>query len=331
MPSEKPKERILVVDQNPETLELIAHQTLRPMGYQVKIAQLASSAIQHAISFAPHLILANLDLPDLSGKDLLVALSSQGLDIPVLLIADKGKEEDILQAFRLGAADFIHPPLREAEVLAAVERALKSVRQRVEKEQLARQLQQTNQQLQQRVRELTTIFAMGKAVTSITNQRDLFRTIVNGAVRISEADRGWLLIRDENPKTFILRAEANLPALLRSRLNQPFDDGLSSLVALSGETLTIHGTPLKRFKISQLGQAALVVPVRAQKEVIGLMVMTRKASQPFSKATQTILEAVADYAAISIVNARLFQALEERAARLAEALKATEKSPDQPA
>jgi two-component system NtrC family sensor kinase len=250
------------------------------------------------------------------------------MESPVILIADEGMEAEVIQAFRLGATDYLSMPFREAEVVAAVERALSTVRGGREREKLARQLQKTNQELQQRVRELTTIFALGKAVTSITSQQTLFKTIVDGAVEVSDADRGWLLTRDDRQNTFVLSAYRNLPKSLASKLNQPLDDGISSLVGLSGETLTIHGPPLRRFKISQIGQAAMVVPVKAQKEVIGLLVMVRKAANPFAKSHQTLLEAVADYASISMVNSRLFQALEARAQSLEQALdQAKQQSP----
>jgi two-component system NtrC family sensor kinase len=314
-----PKEKILVVDNNLQDLDLIARQALTPLGYAVKTAEFASTGIQQALAFAPDVLIANLRLPDLSGKDLLVALNSQGIETPVILMADEGMEHDLIQAFRLGATDYLSKPLREAEVVSAVERALSGVRARRERETLARQLEKANQELQRRVRELTTIFSLGKAVTSITNQQTLFKTIVDGAVSVSEADRGYLLTRDER-NHYILSAYHNLPQTLTIYLDKPLDDGISSLVALSGETLTIHGAAVARFKISQLGQSAMVVPVKAQKETIGLLVMLRREARPFSPSNQTLLEAVADYASISLVNARLFQALEDRARRLQQAL-----------
>jgi two-component system NtrC family sensor kinase len=307
------KERILVVENNPANSDFIARQTLSPMGYQVQVVQAAGEAIQQSITYAPDIIIANLNLPDLSGKDLLVALSSQGVEVPVIIIAEKGAENDLVQAFRLGATDYLFHPIREAEVISAVERVLKQVRARRERERLEKQLSQTNKELQQRVRELTTIYSIGKAVTSITDQPSLFDRIVEGAVYISGADSGWLLLRQENKNGFVLREQLNLPAPYAEKLNQPWDDGISSLVALSGEPLSIHGEPLKRFKISRLAQSLLVVPVRAKKEVIGLLVVARKTSQPFGPSNQALLEAVADYASISLVNTRLFQALEERA------------------
>jgi two-component system NtrC family sensor kinase len=306
-------ERILVVESNPSTSDLIARQTLRPMGYRVEVVRGASDAIQQAISFSPDTIIANLNLSGLSGKDLLVALSSQGIETPVIVISEKGAENDLIQAFRLGAADYLSMPIREAEVVSAVERVLAQVRSRREREHLARQLQQINNELQQRVRELTTIYSIGKAVTSITDQQALFDKLVEGAVYISEADSGWLLLRQEKSKVFLLRAQRKLPAEIATRINQPWDDGVSSLVTLSGEPLSIHGEPLKRFKISQLAQSLLVIPVKIKKEVIGLLIVSRKTPRPFGPGIQALLEAVADYASISLVNARLFQALEERA------------------
>lgn len=313
------RDRILLVESDPEISDLVARQSLQAMGYQVQVVRSASSALQEVSRYLPDVIISNFDLPDLSGKDLLVAFASQGVETPVIIISQKGMEGDLIQAFRLGASDYLIWPMREAEVVSAVERVLKQVRARRERETLARQLKQTNNELQQRVRELTTIFAIGKAVISITNQRELFEKIVEGAVYVTEADCGWLLLREERNKTFNLVAQRNLPKTLAAKMNQPWDDGISSLVALSGETLSISGEPLTRFKVSQLGQSTLVVPVKLKKEVVGLLVVVRKAPNPFSPSNKTLLEAVADYASISLVNARLFRALEERARSMQQA------------
>lgn len=326
------RERILLVENDPEISDLVARQTLQAMGYQVQVARLAATAIQEVSRYQPDIIIADLHLPDLSGKDLIVAFNSQGITTPVIIIAQKGMEDDMVQAFRLGATDYLFWPMREAEIVAAVERVLKQVRSRRERETLARQLKQTNDELQQRVRELTTIFAIGKAVTSITVQRDLLEKIVEGAVYVTEADCGWLLLREEDSRTFKLVAQRNLPKTIADKIDQPWDDGISSLVALSGETLSIYGEPLTRFKVSQLGQSALVVPVKLKKEVVGLLVVVRKIPQPFTPSNRTLLEAVADYASISLVNASLFRALQDRARSLqqaADAAQASDRKKDQ--
>jgi DNA-binding response OmpR family regulator len=306
-------EHILLVESDPDIGDLIARQALQPLGYQVQVAADAGSAIQQTAQTAPDLVIVDLNLPGLSGKDFLVALNSQGLQIPVIVIAEKGQENKVIQAFRLGGTDYLVWPVREAEVVAAVERALKQVRESRARQRLDQQLKETNQELQRRVRELTTIFGVGKAVISITDQRMLFDKVVEGMVYVAEADYGWLLLREEHTKNFLLTSHRNLPDTWSKKMGQQLDDGISALVALSGETLAIVGEPLKRFKIAGLGKSAVVVPVKIRQEVIGLLVVVRKGEKPFERNMLTLLEAVADYASISLVNARLFRALQEAA------------------
>jgi two-component system NtrC family sensor kinase len=311
-----PKERVLVVDEDPEVLDLLTRQVLEPMGYETSSASNAGSAIQAALNFAPDLILASLTLPGLSGKDLLVALRSQGIEVPMLVMAPEGMEADAIQAFRLGARDYLVKPLREAEALAAVERALNEIRLRRERKQLADQLAESNRQLERRVRELTTIYGIGKAVTSTTNHNQLFAKLMEGSLYVTEADMGWILLRDETTDELVMRAQSGLPPAEAGRLHQPWDDGVSALVMLSGEALRIHGEGLGQFKVARIGRAALIVPIQVRDQSVGVINVARKDTRPFSERNQAMLEAVADYASISLVNARLFQALEMRAKKL---------------
>jgi DNA-binding response OmpR family regulator len=306
-------DRILLVENDPEISDLIARQVLTSVGYYVDVVVDSSSAIKQALLTPPDLIIADLNLPGLSAKDLLVALSSQGISTPLMVIANKGQEQDIIQAFRLGAADYLLWPARDAEVLSAVERVLSHVHEVRDRQRLDLKLSEVNHELQQKVRELSAIINIGKAVVSITDQRFLFQKIVDGAAQVASANIAWLLVRDDENRSFLLTAQRGLPEVWAKKINMPLDDGISGLVALSGETLSISGEPLLKFRVANLGRAACAIPIKVQKEVIGMLVVVRKESRPFEKMDQTLLEAVADYASISLVNARLFRALNSSA------------------
>lgn len=311
--SKNPVEKILVVDADDHSRDLIVRQTLQPLGYQVMAAEDAGSAIRHALQFQPDVIVADLNLPGLSGKDMLVAFSSQGINTPVIVMAEKGEEPKVIQAFRLGASDYFMRPVRESEVVSAVERALKQVRESRGREQLEQKLKTANAEMQRRLREMTTIFSVGRAVISVTDQRFLFEKIAEAITTVSEADMGWLTLKEDKSKTYVLVAHRHLPNSWGKKIAEPLDDGVSSLVAMSAESLSIHGAPLAKFKISSLGKAVMVVPIKVQKEVIGLMVVVRKAERPFGQGEQHLMEAIADYASISLVNSRLFRALAQAA------------------
>lgn len=306
-------ERILIVENDPDIADLIGRQALKPLGYQVNVVGDAGSAIKLAVQSPPDLILANINLPGLSGKDLLAALNSQNVKSPVIVITEKGREHDAIQAFRLGATDVLFWPLRDAEAVSIVERALRQTQEARERQKLDRQLKATNEELQKRLRDMTTILSVAKAVTSITDQRYLFDRILESAMQLGEADMCWLMLREEKGNQYLLRAQRGLPEAWAKKMNQAVDDGISSLVALSGESLFMNGTPLQKFKIASLGKASGVVPIKIKTEVIGLLIVTRKTDREFTRDAQTMLEAMADYASISLVNARLFRALEQTA------------------
>jgi DNA-binding response OmpR family regulator len=302
-------EKILVVDSDDHSRDLIVRQTLQPSGYQVKTAEDAGSAIRLALQFQPDVIIADLNLSGLSGKDMLVAFSSQGINTPVIVMAEKGEEPKVIQAFRLGASDYFLRPIREPEVLAAVERALKQVRELKSRKQLDEQLKTANAELERRLRELTTIFSVGRAVISVTDQRVLFEKIVQAITSVSEADMGWLTLKDDKSNSFMMVAHRRMPDSWAKYIGKPIDDGVSTLVAMSAESLSIHGQPLTKFKMASLGKSAMVVPIKVKQEVIGLMIVVRKAERAFGESEQTLLEAIADYASISLVNSRLFRAV----------------------
>jgi signal transduction protein with GAF and PtsI domain len=183
------------------------------------------------------------------------------------------------------------------------------VRASRDRQRLDQKLNELNLQFQRKMGELSTIINLGKAVVSVTDQRALFQKVVDAAAQVADANMAWLLVRDDDNRSFLLAAQRGLPDAWAKKINLPLDDGISGLVALSGETLSISGEPLTKFRISTLGKSACAVPVKVQKEVIGMLVVVRREAHPFQKPEQMLLEAVGDYASISLVNARLFRAL----------------------
>ena len=135
---------------------------------------------------------------------------------------------------------------------------------------------------------------------SITDQRVLFEKIVEAVTTVSEADLGWLTLKDDKSKSFVLVSQRGLPDAWARKFGQPLDDGVSSLVAMSAEPLNLHGQAMQKFKISALGKSVMVIPIKVQNEAIGLMILVRKAEKPFGESEQTLAGAIADYASAKI-------------------------------
>jgi two-component system NtrC family sensor kinase len=305
-------EKILVVDGDAEVVNLIAEQVLAPLGYQVATAYDGPTALQLMLQMVPDILITALDLPGLSGRDLLTAMHSQGLEAIIIATGPRGAETQSLQAFRLGAKDYLTKPVREAELVSSIDRALGEVRLRRERQQLSDKLASANQQLERRVRELTTLASIGKAVTAITSLSQLFTRLLEAGMFVTEAEVGWLLVTDDHSGKAVLRAAKNLPVTGTIKLNQPWDDGIAALLMLSGEALSLNGAPLARLRAGQVVKSVVAVPLKARDAVVGVIVAGNKTGRPFTERDQAMLAAVADYAVIAMINGRLFSTMEAR-------------------
>jgi DNA-binding response OmpR family regulator len=303
-------ENILVVESDPDIADLICRQALAPLGYRPRLVPTAAAALEQVRRSPPDLIVCNLGLPDLSGKDLLTALSSLAGAVPLVIIAEKGQEQGVTQALRLGAADALFWPARDCEVVQVVERVIRQVRSARAREKLDRDLAAAHGELQRHVRDLTTMLGFSKALVNVPDQHQFFGRLLEAALTLAEAQTAWLVVRDDSTGQFLLQAQRNLPAGWARKLNQPLDDGLTSLVALSGQPLTIHGAPLGRFKIAALGQSAAVLPAKVRNRIVAILVVVRTADREFAADASLLLGALADFAAISLMNTTLFKALE---------------------
>jgi GAF domain-containing protein len=150
-------------------------------------------------------------------------------------------------------------------------------------------------------------------VVSVAEHGQQLGHLLDAALQIADGDKAWFILREDEGTDFVLRAYRNLPPGWAKKLNMSMDDGLSSLVLISGQPLIIHGRPMEKFKVAALGKSAAVLPVKGQDQVLGAMVVVRKEDREVEKGAQPLLEAIADLASIAVLNARLVRAMESSA------------------
>ena len=108
----KRSEPILIVDDNPQNLEL-ARLILRAKGYEVKTAVDAEDALSVLESFTPRLILMDVQLPGMNGLDLTRQLKADPARRGIVIIAVtayamKGDDE---KAFAAGCDGYLSKPI----------------------------------------------------------------------------------------------------------------------------------------------------------------------------------------------------------------------------
>lgn len=305
---------ILIVDDDAETRSLLREQVFASDDFKVIEAKDGPDALRIIQQQPPDLVVLDLQLPGLSGRDMLVAIQSQGYRGPLIVVAEGSTERSIVEAFRLGASDYITRPIRETEVAAAVDRALEEVRLRRDRHALTQRLQGANRTLEARINELTTLYDIGQSVTAMRDLEQLFDRVLEGAISVTKADHAMLLLREEKAGQLVLRAGKNLRLSMLDRLGEAVDDQLAELVMTSRETLTVAGDGLRRFTSAKDLYAVAYVPLTVQENAIGVLAVGNHETQAvFDENHGRMLKMLANYASIAIVNARLFAMLEQRA------------------
>ncbi|MHB1010190.1 MAG: response regulator transcription factor [Propionibacteriaceae bacterium] len=115
--------RVLVVDDEAQ-IRLLLRAYLEKDGHQVEEAASGTAALDLAASWAPHVVLLDIGLPDLDGLEVLRRLRSQS-DVYVLLVTARNDEVDLLVGLNVGADDYITKPFSPREVVARVKTVLR--------------------------------------------------------------------------------------------------------------------------------------------------------------------------------------------------------------
>ncbi|HEY9607582.1 MAG TPA: response regulator [Allocoleopsis sp.] len=120
------KETILIVDDIPENLQLLAGM-LSEQGYIVRLAPDGQLALQFVQSNPPDLILLDILMPDMDGYEVCKQLKTSPTtqDIPVIFISALHEVFDKVKAFSFGGVDYVTKPFEVREVLARVENQLR--------------------------------------------------------------------------------------------------------------------------------------------------------------------------------------------------------------
>ena len=120
--------RILVADDEPGirgSLQLI----LAARGHSVDTAENGGEALEKvraavAEDRPPQLLVTDIQMPGLSGLEMLETLRQEGIDLPTLVISGYGDRESVAELRRHGCRHFIDKPFNPDQVVEAVQRVL---------------------------------------------------------------------------------------------------------------------------------------------------------------------------------------------------------------
>ncbi len=300
-----PSSNILLIVSDEQMGDLLERGVLKPVGYQ--ITQVAEPTAAKSIIRSSPVDCIILE-SGVGGKNykLVYDLLESFPATPLILIGSEKDTEHYVKLLRWGLSDFLTPPLKPDVVLESIQRG---VDQSARLNSWAKdQYRRDTDFLRQRVNVLETLGNVGRSVTALLDLDEVLKTVVDAAVEFTGAEEGSLLILDESSGELTMRASLNFQDEFVKTFRLPINDTLAGEVVRTGKPVLLDEKSPQKIKTSYLVKTLIYVPLKIHDKVLGVLgVDNRESERPFLPQHISLVSTLADYAAIAIENARLFE------------------------
>ena len=288
---------ILIVDDQPDNLYVL-ERLLKSQGYQVLQADRGQRALQIAQHDKPDLILLDVMMPGMDGFEVVQRLREDPVThaIPVILLTANAPDQRLkIQGLNLGADEYLTQPVNNSELLARIRVLLRT-------KQAQDDLVAVNTQLR-------TLLDVIQAGTSTLDLATVGRRLVEGAVRVGNVEAGGIWLLEQDRLTSL--AEMGYPpdqAADRKSFQMAPEKALARVIS---EQRAHHGPAAQLYgndhPFGARLRSAMILPLIHRGHVVGVLQLGTARAREFSSGDIDFLSALANAAAASVQNARLFE------------------------
>ena len=312
--------RVLIVDDEPSVVEVF-QEFLASQGYALTVAGSGEEAVRRLPELKPDVILTDLNLPGLSGLEVMRAAKSVDPEVCVVVVTGYASASTAIDALRQGAYDYVTKPFDLDDVFQIVERGAANRRLKVLNRELLEELRQKNEILRQhehdlreRVRiatsQMTSLYEVGKEISGDLDLERRLAVIANRAATMSAARGALIYLREAE-------SDAYYPACADGvALGEPggpaFTSGQGLLGRSAQEQVALrdaagpHGAGLVLPGVAGAVGSVLAVPLVDEQQVIGLLVLVDK-PDGFTAEDESFLTLFASQSAIAVRNSQLYE------------------------
>ncbi|MGY4504791.1 FixJ family two-component response regulator [Bradyrhizobium sp. GM24.11] len=152
---------VLVVDDDPSVRRALVN-LFESVGLRVAAFGSAPEILQSKPPEVPSCLVLDIRLPGLSGLDLQADLAKANIHTPIIFITGHGDIPMTVRAMKSGAVDFLTKPVRDQDMLDAVQAAIQRDRKRREIEKTVSNVRSRFESLTPRERDVLSLVASGK-------------------------------------------------------------------------------------------------------------------------------------------------------------------------
>ena len=108
---------VLIIEDDPALLRGLK-DNFAAQNYRVELARGGKAGLSLALNARPDLIVLDIMLPEINGFEICRMLRTRQLQMPIIMLTAKGREEDVIRGLELGADDYVTKPFSIRELLA---------------------------------------------------------------------------------------------------------------------------------------------------------------------------------------------------------------------
>lgn len=316
---------VLVIDTNPNTATmLLGTAPLTGARFDVRVAPDEVRALRALRERMPDLLLLSTDAAtDGDWHKVIRHIRSAGCTCPLILI-DDGTGVDAEVALDLGVREVLARPISASDLRQSLHAALTDVVYRGSPHSAVPSgPAEDDTRLSP---EFEALYAVGMAVASISDMDTLLHRIVDAAVYVTDADHGRLMLQTPERNGLVLVATKSPDQPLASTVRLNVRDALAERVVTTGRPHRLEGNTPTQISTSILATAALYLPIRVRRVVIGVITVSNASKRAFSKQEERLLAAVMGYGAIAIYNAQILTMFKDQNTALEVALKSAQEA-----
>jgi FixJ family two-component response regulator len=152
---------VFVVDDSVDVREGLK-ALVESVGYRCQVFGSAEAFLSNLPEDGPCCLIMDVRLPEISGLDFQAKLARTSRNIPTIIISGYGDIPMSVQAMKAGAVDFLTKPLREQDILDAINAALARDRARLQSDQQSQELRARLDSLNSRERAILPLVTAGR-------------------------------------------------------------------------------------------------------------------------------------------------------------------------
>jgi signal transduction histidine kinase/DNA-binding response OmpR family regulator len=313
--------RVLIVDDEPSVAEVF-QEFLASQGYTLSLAASGEEAVRRLPEFHPDMILTDLNLPGLSGLEVMRAAKAVDPEVCVVVVTGYASASTAIDALRQGAYDYVTKPFDLDDVFQIVERGIANRRLKVLNRRLIEELRQKNEilrehehELRERVRlatrQMTSLYEVGKEISADLDLERRMAVICNRAAGMCGARAALLYLRQEQSDVFHPSAAFGA-ALATGEGAGGFAIGDGVLGASARDQLPARaraeegGMPLEVPGIAGACRSLLAIPLVDENQVIAVLALVDR-PEGFGDEDESFMALFASPAAIALRNSQLYE------------------------